>query len=307
MPGTLHQGIVSLCRDDPWLGHDLLGIDRPVEGTPVARPNELDVDGSRALQVNPIFPDAVLVYIDPDDPEHGIVIFVEAQLRADPEKRFQILGYQGLLALRYRVDVHIVIVSFSRAYSRLVRRWASCLPRIDALILDADTVPVMTLEQARARPAAAVLVAALHGRRRNIDMARLAIEAIQDLPPPQRHGYTATILAALPKRQRDTLIEELPVEERNALWEIEKRSGTYQLGREEGRKTGRREGRQEGRQEGRRATLIELILAVLEVRGLAVDAASKRRIRAERALPTLERWAVEARTVTRVSQLFDPG
>jgi hypothetical protein len=124
---------------------------------------------------------------------------------------------------------------------------------------------VITPEQARARPAAAVLVAALHGARRNIDMARTAIAAIQHLPERQRHRYTATILAALPKRQRAIVMEELPVNERNALWAIEKRSGTYQLGRKE------------GRQEGRRTTLVELILAVLDVRGIAVDAASRAR------------------------------
>jgi hypothetical protein len=154
----------------------------------------------------------------------------------------------------------------------------------------------MTPKQARARPAAAVLVAALHGSRGNIDMARIAIAAIKRLPERRRQGYAATILAALPKRQRDTLMKELPVNERNALWEIEKRSGTYQLGRKEGRK--------KGRQEGRATTLIELILAVLDVRGIAVDAASLARIRAERALPTLERWAAEAREVSKVSQLF---
>jgi GNAT superfamily N-acetyltransferase len=309
VPGILHQGVLSLYRDDPWLAHDLLGLDRPVDGTPIDRSNELDVHGQRTLQIDPIFPDVVLVYIDPKDRKRGIVIFIEAQLEADPEKRWQILGYQGLLALLHRVDVHVVIVSFSRAYSRLVRRWANCLPRIDALILDADTVGVMTLKQARARPAAAVLVAALHGFRGNIDMARIAIAAIKRLPERRRQGYTATILAALPERQRDTLIKELPVNERNALWEIEKRSGTYLLGCKEGRKKGRQEGRLEGRkkgrEEGRASTLIELILAVLDVRGIAVDAANTARIRAERALPTLERWAAEAREVTKVSQLFE--
>jgi GNAT superfamily N-acetyltransferase len=304
VPGILHQGVLSLCRDDPWLGHDLLGLDRPVDGTPIARPNELDVDGARALQINPIYPDVALVYIDPNDPERGIVICIEAQLEADPDKRWKILGYQGLLALLYRLDVHVVIVSFSRAYSCMVRRWAKRLPKIDAIILDADSVGVMTLEEARARPAAAVLAATLHGARRNIDMARIAVAAIQHLPERQRHGYTATILAALPKRQRDILIKELPVDERNALWEIEKRSGTYRLGRKEGRKEGRKQGRQEGREEGRRTTLIDLILAVLDVRGIAVDATSMARLRAEQALPTLERWAIEAREVTQVSQLF---
>jgi hypothetical protein len=195
----------------------------------------------------------------------------------------------------HELDVHVVVVSFSRAYSRMVRRWANCLPRIDAMIIDADAVCVMTRAQAHARPTAAVLVAALHGARRNIDMARIAVAAIQHLPERQRHGYTATILAALPKRQRDILIKELPVDERNALWGIEKRSGTYLLGR------------QEGRQEGRRTTLIDLILAVLEVRGIVTDATSIARIRAEQRLPTLERWAAAAREVHRASELFEPG
>jgi hypothetical protein len=247
------------------------------------------------LRINPIYPDVVLVYVDPNDPARGIVIFIEAQLEADPDKRWQLLVYQSLLARLHRLDVHVVVVSFSRAYSRMVRRWADCLPRIDALIIDADTVPVMTLDQARAHPTAAVLVAALHGARRNIDMARIAVAAIQHLPERQRHGYTATILSALPRRQRTILIEELPVNERNALWAIEKRSGTYQLGLSN------------GRQEGRRKTLIELILAVLEVRGISVDASSIDRIRAEQALPTLERWAAAAREVNRASELFVPG
>jgi hypothetical protein len=293
VPGILHQGIRTLFRDAPWLGFDLLGLERPIDGTPIDRSNELDVDARRPLQINPIFPDVVLVYKDPNNPEHGIVIFIEAQLEADPDKRWQILGYQGLLALLHHLDVHAVIVSFSRAYSRLVRSWADRSPSIDALILDADTVSVMTLDQALAYPAAAVLVAALHGARGNIDMARIAIAAIEHLPEEQRHGYTATILAALPLRQRAKLIEELPVNERNALWAIEKRSGTYQIGR------------QEGRQEGRRTTLIELIFAVLEVRGIAIDPSSAARIRAEQTLRTLERWAAAAREVTRVSALFE--
>jgi hypothetical protein len=288
VPGILHQGILSLFRDDPWLAHDLLGLERPVDGVPVDRSNELDVDNHRSSQINPIYPDVVLVYKDPNNPKRGIVISVETQLEADPEKRWQILGYQGLLALLHRVDVHVVIVSFSRAYSRLVRSWADCLPRTDALIVDADVVSVLTPQQARARPAAAVLVAALHGARRNIDMARVAIAAVQHLPDHQRHRYTATILAALPKPQRATVIEELPMNDRNPLWAIEKRSGTYQLGREEGRRT----------------ALIELILEMLEVRGVAVDEDARARICAEQALRTLKRWALAAPEVSQVSQLF---
>jgi hypothetical protein len=85
------------------------------------------------------------------------------------------------------------------------------------------------------------------------------------------------------------LMEELPVNERDELREIEKRSGAYQI----------------GRREGRQATLGELILTVLDVRGIAVDPLGAARIQAEQSLSTLERWAAAAREVRQISELFD--
>jgi hypothetical protein len=281
----------------------LHGCERPVDGTPIDRANTLDRASKRPWNIDPVFPDLVLVLRDPDNPKRGIVICIEAQRKSDPDKRWQISLYQALLAAEHQLDVQVVVVSFSRAFSRLVRSWAHSSPKIDALILDADTVPVMTLEQARARPAAAVLAAALHGVRGNIEAARIAIAAIRDLPEREQRRYISTILAALPKRQRATLIEELPVKQReDELWAIEKRSGTYQLGRE----AGREKGREEGRKAEKRRGLVELILTVLEVRNVAVDTASEAQIRAEEKLPTLERWAVAARKVERASELFEP-
>jgi hypothetical protein len=231
----------------------------------------------------------VLIFQDPSDPECGIVICLEAQRYPDPNKYWQICLYIALLRHKHRLMVKVVIVSFSKSFSKLVRSWAAFDPPIHALLLDADSVPTMTLEQARARPTATVLAAALHGVRGNIEMARIAMTAIQDLPEERRHGYSATILAALPKRQRNRLMKELPVKQRDELWEIEKRSGTYLL----------------GRQEGRQETLAELVLTVLDVRGVDVDPTSAARIRAEQSLPILERWAIAAREVGRVAELFD--
>jgi hypothetical protein len=197
VPGILHQGVLSLFKDDPWLAFDLLGRKRPVDGIPIDRANELDVAAPRPWKVNPIYPDVVLVWRDPDNYARGVVIGVEAQYEPDPDKRWKILAYVGFLALLHRLDVHIVVVSYSRAYSRMVRSWARRWPKIEALILD-DSIPTMTLVQARAHPTAAVLVATLHGVSGNIAMARIAIAAIQHLPEHQRQAYTVTILAASP-------------------------------------------------------------------------------------------------------------
>jgi hypothetical protein len=270
VPGVLHQDVLSLFKDDPCLALASLGLECPVVGPPLDRSNELDIDAKQPWQVNPIYPDLVLVLRDPDHPDRDIVLCIEIQRKSDPKKRY-----------------------------RLVGSWAHSDPKIAALVLDADCVPLMTLEQARARPTAAVLAATLHGARGNIEMARIAIAAIQSLPEHQQASYTATILAALPLRQRNVLLEELPVAQRNELWEIEKRSGTYRLGLSTGRKEGRKEGRDEARQ-----IVADLILTMLEDRAVEVDPASAARIRAEKVLPRLRRWAIAARNVTRVAELL---
>lgn len=84
--------------------------------------------------------------------------------------------------------------------------------------------------RSRGRPAAAVLVAALHGCRGNLDAARMGILACRELPEPKRERYTSTILAAVSKRSRDMLKREMTMEQQDDLWEIERRSGTYLLG-----------------------------------------------------------------------------
>lgn len=303
--------------DDPWLGLDLRGLERPVDGIPIDRANTLDRVATESGQVNPVYPDLVLVLRDPNDPKRGVVLCIEAQRRGDLAKIRQIALYVVLLEAKYKLPVVAMVVSFSRAFSRQVRSGTHWPLKREPLVLDADNVPPMTLEQARARPTAAVLAAALHGARGNIEVARTALAAIQHLPAPQRDSYSSTILAALPKRQRAILMKELPVNQRDQLWDIEKRSGTFHVGRQEGRKEGRKEGREAGRKEGRKKGLEEgreegrkegcrmTILAILEVRGVAVDRDSAARIRAETSLEILERWAVAAKEVQQVSELFD--
>jgi hypothetical protein len=48
-----------------------------------------------------------------------------------------------------------------------------------------------------------------------------------------------------------------------------------------------------------------LILAVLEVRGVACDADTEARVRNSEDLAALERWARRAREVNRCSELFE--
>jgi hypothetical protein len=304
VPGVLHQGILSLLKDDPWLGFDVPGIERPVDGTPIDRRTELDHDGKRVGQIDPRFPDLVMVYRDPIDKNRGAVLCFEAQRKNDPGKYARTVMYIALLLDEHGLPIWVIFVSFSRAFSAAARSWSSRRPPVEAIVLDVDNVPCMTLEQARQRPTAAVLAGALHGYTGNVEAVRIAMAAIQDLPKRQRERYTRTLLAALPEKHRTTLTQELPVQQRDELWEIEQQSGTYRLGLRTGREQGLEQGLEQGREQGRRATLAELILAMLEVRGIPVDPDSKARIE-NAALPTLERWASASREVTRVSGLFE--
>ena len=302
MPGTLHQGLLSLFRDAPWLAFDLLGIQRPVDGTPIDRRAEIDRDAEQLQKIKSRYPDLVLVYRDPEDRARGIVICVEAQSKLNRKKRWRIPSYHGSLADDHELETWVALVSFSRGFSAAIREWSSGPPpRIDALLLDVDSVPVFeTLEQAMAWPTAAVLVATLHGCRRNLDAARMAIVACRGLPDEQRQRYNATVLAALPKSLRHQLMGEMSVDERDELMDIERRSGTYFVGHE----AGLAKGIEQGIEQGRRMTLVELILAIFEVRGVEVDPEAEAKVRACESLPTLQRWARAARSATQMAQLF---
>lgn len=305
MPGVLHQGILALIRDDPWLPFDLHGRPRPVSGTPIDRRSDYDHPTDDPERAKMRYADLVLVARDPDDPDRGIVMDVEAQRRRHKGKRWRISGYLGALEDEHQLPSVLVYVSFSRTCSKEARNWASgpglCF---DMLLLDIDTVPIpRSLEAARARPTAAVLAAALHGCRGDLDTARMGIAACRDLPEQQRQRYIAIILAAVPKRLRETLIAESTVEQRNELWDIERRSGTYLLGLENGRE----EGREEGREQGQRMALAEVILETLESRGMSVDPDMEARIRGCESISTLRQWARRSREVTRAADMFKPN
>lgn len=306
MPGVLHQGILSLFCDDPWLAHDLLGRERPVDATPVDRRADIDLTTTDPKESKHRLLDLVLVARDPADPTRGVAIDVETQLQLDESKYWRICGYLGILQDLHQVPAQLVYVSFSRRVSRDAQTWCTRPGiRIDMLLIDADTVPpIRSLEAALARPTAAVLVAALHGCRGNIEAARMGIAACRDLPEEQQRRYIQIILAACRKRTRDALMREMRetnMEQPDPLWELERRSGTYLLGLE----TGRSEGRAEGRSEGRRMTLVELILTVLDVRGFTVSPAAEARVRGCESLETLQHWARRVRDVVHIDELFD--
>jgi hypothetical protein len=311
--GTLHQGILWLFEDDPWLAFDALGIARPVDGTPIDRRTEVERDApptdttDARFKIHSYLPDLVLVYRDPTRPDIGVVINIEAQSKPDYRKRWRIPVCQAVLADKHQLETWSVVVALSLQAANEVRSWATGPPpKVDALVLAIDNVPrVTSLEQARLRPTMTALSAALHGCEGDLECVRVAIAVFRDLPERPRRRYTLTVLAALPEREFELIrAEQQDMEEQDELWDIEKRSGLYAFMRRRLSEQWRNEGRDEGRDEGRKVTLVEMIFALLEVRGLAVDEATTTRVRACEELGQLEHWARRAREVLSVTELF---
>ncbi|EDM78062.1 hypothetical protein PPSIR1_23634 [Plesiocystis pacifica SIR-1] len=245
-----------------------------------------------------LFPDLVLVADGPQGEQRGggLVLTVEVQSRTNGQKRWRIPHYQAALAEEHERETWVVVVSFNKAVSRQLAAWKETgPPRFEVIVLDAGRVPVgYDMAQALARPSAAVLGATLHACQGDIDAARWGLEVVSRLPAKRRMRDATTILAAVDESMRLTLIQEFPfAPDDDRLMEIERRSGTYHLGHEE------------GVEEGRRRVLKTMVLALLEVRGIALSEVERARVDEETRVETLERWAERARTATQAGELFE--
>lgn len=303
MASTLHQGILALFQDDPWLAFDILGIARPTDGRPIPRRAEVERDGKKPWTVRQGYPDLVMIHRYPKKKRkkkrRGAVITIEAQTVPDHDKRWMIPVYQTHLAEEHRLPTWSVVVSLSAEVSRALRAWrVGDPPIVDVLLLDVDTVSKSWLDQSARRPMAAVLAGILHGYAGDFEAARRGFHVTRKMSKRRGRRHGMTILAALPKHQRDQLLKEVPVEERSEWIEVERRSGTYHYGHEEGLEKGREEGR---------LTLLDLIFDLLTARGVRVDAGSQAQIRDCRDLALLRRWARRAADATSVAELFEPG
>lgn len=304
MPTTLHEGLVSLFRDDPELIVALVEHRYGLRLTSRAdllidRHAEFAVDARHYLHVNPRSIDLVLVIEDPEHPDGGVAIIVEVQLDHDPDKRRRIACYLGLVVDRHDLPVHVGVVALKDGVARNLARWkvGSALT-VETFVIDRRCVPKMKcLAEARRWPTMAILSGAVHGFHGDLEAARIGLTVALEQERSCRARYAATVLAALSDERRAIFLGALPKMQRQQLSQLERESGTYLFGV--------REGRKEGRQQRRRADLIEFVFAVLELRGLAIDDEQARAIRAAQ-LDELERWWTRVREVEGADELFEP-
>lgn len=294
MTSSLHECLVSLFRDDPSL---VVELARQVYGlrlTPTPerlndRHAEFAGDARVHLRVYARYIDLVLVIEDPAHPDGGVVIIVEVQLDDDPIKRRRIAGYVGMVVDRHGLPVHIGAVALKDRVSRKLATWTvGTAMTVRSLVFDRFSIPqVKSLETARRRPSMAILSGIVHGHHGDLATVYTALRLARELPPALRQRYTAGVLAALPEQRRAIFMGALPMYQARPVSQLERSCGTFIVAK--------REGRAEG--------LAQLVVSVLEVRGLSVTPEQIAEIQAAE-LATLERWAVEVREVSSAAALL---
>ena len=313
MPNTLHQVVASSFRDDPELAFDLL---RSVFELRLPMLSEISDRSAELDRFVPCFGDTHELRMDvalsarvrhPISPRFtGAALVIEVQGYVSWVKRFRMWVYQALLAERLELPTALLCVSLSDEVSR----WARTLgehelpPRDSLLVLDRQNMPRVTdLARARERPARAMLSAAIHNTGRDLECARVALSAALELQDSRRWRYASAIVSMLDPRQLEAIKQEIDMEARYRLTEMELNSAAYHNGKEAGKAEGKLEGKLEAELEG----LVRLVTTILELRGVALDAACQRRLLECKDREQLERWIERAKLVRSAATLFGPS
>ena len=247
---------------------------------------------------NELRPDLALTaeFADPTAPQArkysgGIGMIIEVLRSRARVKRWRIWTYWALFAEEMSCTTAILVPALTDDIARWASRLGSLeLPAREALlVLSRHNMPrVVDLEEARKRPAKALVSALMHANNDDIEVLLVAFTAALELPDQRTWRYASAILAAAPKHRRDQLKEQLTVEQHYVLTELERNSVAFYDGHLEGIIQG----------------LVRLVLTTLELRSLPIDSDSEARIRSCQDAELLELWASRARRVASASELF---
>jgi uncharacterized ferritin-like protein (DUF455 family) len=293
MPSLPHELPLALFRECPELALHLLS---KVLGVKLPSYGEVRVEASDFTQVVPteVRADLVLVLYQDGVPVMGIV--VEVQRRIDLRKRFTWPLYVAELRARIERDVILLVVTDDEQ----VACWAGdpivtgpgSVQRVE--VLGPQAVPwVRTMEEAVRLPELAVLSVLAHGNDpAGLEVVLSTLDALVTLDAERKKFYYDVVLVALNEATRRALERELMME-----------PGKYEYRSEFARTylaQGRAEGEARGEVKGRAAAL----LAVLEARGMDVDAETREHILGCADPQQLERWIVRAATVSSLHEVL---
>jgi hypothetical protein len=256
VPSFDHEILIELFRGDGRLAAELL---RTCAGYRVdhARVDLGSVDLSQVASTE-YRADAVAILRDHENrPVTGVI--VEVQRRIDRDKLWTWPVYVATLRAKLCCPAVLLVVAPTPEVAAWARRAIDLgHPRFQLvpIVVDFHDIPrVCDRDAASYLPELAVLSALAHPE---LEIAEIAIEAIQQFPEERSRLYWDVIMKGLPTNLRQNLEARMLHYE----YQTDFARKYYGQGLEEGRLKGQQEGRQEGREQGQGDGLRTAVIAL---------------------------------------------
>ncbi|WP_181804370.1 hypothetical protein [Streptomyces shenzhenensis] len=295
MVGSTHEALHRIFQKDPTLLTKAL---QRVLEVPFPEPREIAAMNVDLTEIEPV-ERRVDTLLRAETDEGTYLLVVESQGEPDSRKRGSWPYYLSYLYEKYRCEPVLIVTTQSRATAKWAAQpielgfpgWESLTVR--PLVLGPDNVPVIADEREAVRDVPlAVLSAMTHGRGRQApaileslaaalktidrDSAAVFVQFVDScLDDPQAKQMWRDLMTAIQYFWRHPLAEQV-----------------------------REEGREEGREQGRVQERTEMVLRLLEWRGVPVSGPVRERVNACADLDQLEIWAQRAVHVTDAAELF---
>ncbi|MGW1002517.1 hypothetical protein [Streptomyces sp. NPDC002520] len=318
MVGSSHEALHRIFQKDPELLTKAL---QRVLDVPFPKPREIAALNVDLTEVEPV-ERRVDTLLRAETDEGTYLLVVESQSKVDERKRGSWPYYLSFLYEKYRCEPVLIVITQSSATARWASRpiqlgfpgWYSLTVR--PLVLGPDNVPVITDErQAMQDPSLAVLSAMTHGRGpQAAAILESLVAALRTIDSDSAAAFVQFVDSCLTDPQAKQIWRDL-MTATQYFWRHQLAEQVREEGREEGLERGREEGLERGREEGLeqglergleegRQRLREMILRILESRGIPVADAVRERVSAGTDLGQLDFWAERALHVADAAELF---
>ncbi|MEU0602773.1 hypothetical protein ABZ484_31805 [Streptomyces sp. NPDC006393] len=298
MVGSSHEALHRIFQKEPELLTKAL---QRVLNVPFPKPREIAALNVDLTEIEPV-ERRVDTLLRAETEEGTYLLVVESQGKVDERKRGSWPYYLSYLYEKYRCEPVLIVITQSSATARWASRpiqlgfpgWYSLTVR--PLVLGPDNVPVIVDErQAEKDVPLAVFSAMTHGRGPQAPaILKSLATALQTIDPENAAVFVQFVDSCLADPQAKQMWRDL-MTAIQYFW----RHPLAEQVREEGREEGRKEGREEARRR-----LRELILRILESRGIPVADAVRERVGACPDMDQLDAWAQRALRVTDAAELF---
>lgn len=299
MVGSSHEALHRIFQKDPAL---LTRALQRVLHVPFPEPHEIAALNVDLTEIEPV-ERRVDTLLRAETDEGTYLLVVESQGKVDDRKRGSWPYYLSYLYEKYRCEPVLIVITQNSATARWAAQpirlgfpgWHSLTVR--PLVLGPDNVPVITDErQAEQDVPLAVLSAMTHGRGpRAAPILESLATALKTIDPDSAAVFVQFVDSCLADPQAKQMWRDL-MTTIQYFW----RHPLAEQVREEGREQGFEEGREQGRAQAK----AEMVLRVLEWRGIPVPEHVSERVTLCDDPAQLELWAQRAVRATYAEDLF---